>query len=95
VDPSAAPRRLQSLFTRDAGASDVHVSLVTGGGHDPTPAVVKAGGSAPEQAGERVVVVEAADRSGVAPELAGSKRTAPEQGSLGRLVKKARVCSKM
>jgi hypothetical protein len=30
-----------------------------------------------------------------APEPAGSKRVAPEQGSLDRPVKKARVCSKM
>jgi hypothetical protein len=71
------------------------VSLVTGGGHSPTPAVAEAVGSAPEHAGERVVVVEAADRSGTTPELAGSKRAAPEKGSSSRPVKKARVCSKM
>jgi hypothetical protein len=53
------------------------------------------GGTAPEQAGERVVIIEVADLSGVAPELAGSKRAAPEQGSSGRPVKKARVHSKM
>jgi hypothetical protein len=53
------------------------------------------GGSAPEHAGERAVVVEAVDRSRAAPELAGSKRTAPEQGQSGRPMKKAQVRSKM
>jgi hypothetical protein len=71
------------------------VSLITGGGHGTTPVVAKAKGSAPKQAGERVAVVKAADRSGKASELAGSKRAAPELGSSGRLVKKARVRSKM
>jgi hypothetical protein len=36
AEPSAAPRRLQSLLIRGGGAPDVHVSLVTGGGHGPT-----------------------------------------------------------
>jgi hypothetical protein len=71
------------------------VSIVGGRGPDMTSAVVEAGGSAPEQAGERIAVVEAVDRRGAAPELAGSKRAAPEQGSSGRPVKKARVHSKM
>jgi hypothetical protein len=80
------------------------VSLVTGGSQSPTPAVVEAGGSAPERAGGRVAVVEAAVRSGAAPESAGSKRATPEQGSKhaaheqgssGRLTKKPRVHSKM
>jgi hypothetical protein len=74
---------------------DVHVSLITSGGHGTTPVVAKAKESAPEQAGERVAVVKAADRSGKASELAGSKRAAPELGSSGRPVKKARVRSKM
>jgi hypothetical protein len=52
-------------------------------------------GDSPRAGGERVAAVEAADRSGVAPELAGSKRVAPEQGLLGRPVKKPRVRSKM
>jgi hypothetical protein len=64
-------------------------------GPQSNPAVAEAVGSAPEHAGERVVVVEAADRSGTTPELAGSKRAAPEKGSSSRPVKKARVCSKM
>jgi hypothetical protein len=81
VEPSAAP--------------DVHVSLVTGGGHGPTPAAVEAGGSALERAGERVATVEAAGRSGVALESGGSKHVAPEQGSSDRPVKKAWVRSKM
>jgi hypothetical protein len=68
VEPSAAPRHLQSLLIRGGGAPDVHVSLVAGRGHDPTPAVAEAGGSAPKHAGERVVIVEAADRSGATPE---------------------------
>jgi hypothetical protein len=45
--------------------------------------------------GERSAAIEAADRIGAAPELAGDKRTAPEQGSSCRLVKKSRVRSKM
>jgi hypothetical protein len=60
-----------------------------------TPAVVDAGGSAPEQSEECVAVVEAVDRSGAAPELAGSKRVDPKQGSSGRSTKKSRLCSKM
>jgi hypothetical protein len=71
------------------------VSLIAGGGHDLTPTVAKAGGSAPEREGEHVVAVEAAVRSGAAPELAGSKRAAPEQGLVGRPVKKAQLHSKM
>jgi hypothetical protein len=51
VESGAAPRRLQSLLMRGGRAPNVHVSLVTDGGHDPTPAVVVAGGSAPELAG--------------------------------------------
>jgi hypothetical protein len=43
VDPSATPRRLQSL-------------LIRGEGHDPTPVVAEARGSAPGQAGERVAI---------------------------------------
>jgi hypothetical protein len=96
---------LQSLLIRGGGALDVHVSLVAGGGHSPTPAVAEAGGTAPERVGEGVAAVEAASRSGAAPEMAGpkhagpepvsSKCAAPEQGSSGHLVKKARVHSKM
>jgi hypothetical protein len=95
AEPSAAPRHLQSLLIRGGGAPDVHVSLIAGGGHDPSPVVAEAGESAPEQAGERATIVTAADRSRAAPELAGSKCTAPKQGSSGRQVKKARVRSKM
>jgi hypothetical protein len=83
------------LLIRGGGAPDVHVSFVVGGGLSPTPTDVEAEGLASERAGERVAVVEAVGRSGAAPELAGSKRTAPEQGSLDRPVKKARVHSKM
>jgi hypothetical protein len=89
TEPSATPRRLQSLLIQGSGAPDVHVSLVAGGGHDPSPAVAEAREPAPERAGVRVATVEVVDRSGTAPEVAGSKRTAPEQGSSGRLVKKA------
>jgi hypothetical protein len=71
------------------------VSLITGGGHGPTPAVAEAGESAPEPAGELVATVVAVDRSGTAPELAGLKRTSPKRGSSDRPVKKARVHSKM
>jgi hypothetical protein len=54
--------------------------------------------------GENVAAVEAASRSGEAPETAdssravpemGSKCVAPEQGMSDRLVKKAQVRSKM
>jgi hypothetical protein len=61
TEPSATPRRLQSLLIRGGGAPDVHVSLITGGDRDLTPAMVEAGGLAPEQAGERIAIVEAAD----------------------------------
>jgi hypothetical protein len=80
------------------------VSLVAGGGQAPTPAIAKAGGLAPERAGEHVAAVEAADRSGAAPELVGSrraaleqgsKRAAPKQGLSAPPVKKPRVRSKM
>jgi hypothetical protein len=104
AEPSAAPRHLQSLLIRGGGAPDIHVSLVTGGGHGPTPTVAEAGGTAPEHVGESVAAAEATGRSGVVPETVaskrtapeqGSKRAAPEQGSSDRPVKKARVRSKM
>jgi hypothetical protein len=57
--------------------------------------VAEVGGSAPEQPGERSTAIEVASRSGVAPELVGSKHTTPEQGLSGRPVKKSRVRSKM
>jgi hypothetical protein len=66
AEPSAAPRRLQSLLIRGGGAPDVHVSLVPGGGHGPTPAVVEAGGSAPEHTRESVTAIEAVGRGGAA-----------------------------
>jgi hypothetical protein len=78
AESGASPRGLQSLLIRGGGAPDVHVSLVAGGGHGPIPAVAEVGGSAPERARERVAAVEVADRSGATPELAGSKRAAPE-----------------
>jgi hypothetical protein len=105
AEPSAAPRRLQSLLIRGGGASDVHVSLVTSGGHSPTPAVAEVGGTAPEPMGESVATVEAVGRSEAAPEMTGSqcatpksvglKRATPQQGMSDRPVKKARVHSKM
>jgi hypothetical protein len=73
-------------------------------GHGPTPAAAEARGSALERMGESVAAVEAAGRSGAAPETVdprravpeqGLKRAAPEQGTSVRLVKKARVRSKM
>jgi hypothetical protein len=104
AEPSSAPRRLQSLLIRGGGAPTVHVSLVAGGGHGPTPAIAGAGGTTPERTGESIATIEAAGRSGAAPETAGlrraapelgSKQAAPDQGSSDRPVKKARVCSKM
>jgi hypothetical protein len=86
------------------GAPDVHVPLIAGGGHGPTPVVAEAGGTALERMGENVVAVEAVDRSREAPETADSSRAIPEQGSKcatpeqgmsDRPVKKARVRSKM
>jgi hypothetical protein len=47
AEPSVVPRRLQSLLIQGGRAPDVHVSLVTGGGHDPAPVTAEAGGSAP------------------------------------------------
>jgi hypothetical protein len=64
-------------------------------GQGSTPAVAEAGGSAPERPGEHSATVEAAYRSGVAPELASSKCASPEQGSSGRPTKKSRLRSKM
>jgi hypothetical protein len=78
AEPSAALRRLQLLLIRGGGASKVHVSLVAGGGHGPTSAVVEAGGTAHEQIGVNVATVEAAGRSGAAPETTSSERAAPE-----------------
>jgi hypothetical protein len=104
AEPSAAPRRLQSLLIRGGGAPEVHVSLVAGGGQGSPPAVAEVGGSAPERAREKAAAIEAAGQSGVAPESVGPRRTAPEQGSKGAApelslsdhpVKKARVRSKM
>jgi hypothetical protein len=51
AEPSAAPRSLQSLLIRGGGAPDVHVSLITSGGHGPTPAVAEARGTTPEHMG--------------------------------------------
>jgi hypothetical protein len=51
VEPSAAPRRLQSLLIRGGGTPDVHVPLIAGGGHGLTPAVAEAGGIAPSEWG--------------------------------------------
>jgi hypothetical protein len=80
AEPGAAPRCLQSLLIRGGGVSNVHMSLVTGGGHSPTPGCRGGQGvSPPQRARERVAAVKAANRSRVAPELAGSKRAALEQ----------------
>jgi hypothetical protein len=104
VEPSTTPRHLQSLLIRGGGAPDVHVSLVTGGGHGPTPVVAEAGGSAPERTRVSATAIDAAGRGGVAPEMEGprrvapmqgSKRAAPETGLSDRPVKKALVRSKM
>jgi hypothetical protein len=104
AEPSAAPRSLQSLLIQGGGAPDVHVPLIAGGGRGPSPAVAEARGATPEQMGENVATVEAADQSRKAPDTAdsscavpeqGSKRTAPEHDMSDRPVKRARVCSKM
>jgi hypothetical protein len=104
AEPSVVPRRLQSLLIRGGGAPDVHVSLVADGGHGPAPVIAETGGSAPERTEESVTTVEAAGRSGRAPETAdtrcavpkqGLKRAAPEQGTSDHPVKKAWVRSKM
>jgi hypothetical protein len=81
VDPSAAPRCLQSLLIRGGRAPDVHVPLVAGDGHGPSPTIAKAGETAPERMRENVAAVEAADRSREAPETAASSRAVPKQGS--------------
>jgi hypothetical protein len=62
AESGAAPRRLQSLLIRGGGAPDVHVSLVTRGGQEPTPAIAGTGGSAPERMGERVATVKAVEQ---------------------------------
>jgi hypothetical protein len=53
AEPSATPRRLQSLLIRGGGAPEVHVSLVAGGGQCPPPAIVEVGGSAQSARGRR------------------------------------------
>jgi hypothetical protein len=104
VESGAAPWCLQSLLIWGGGAPDVHVSLVAGGGQGPTPTITGTRGSAPERTGERVAAVEVVDRTGAAPESAGPKRVAPEQGSKrvapeqglsNHPVKKPRASSKM
>jgi hypothetical protein len=80
AEPSAAPRRLQSLLIRGDGAPDVHVSLADGGGHGPALAAVEAGGSAPERTEESVAAVEAAGRGGAAPKIVLQRRAVPKQG---------------
>jgi hypothetical protein len=102
AEPSAAPWCLLSLLIRGGRAPNIHVSLIAGGGHGPTPASWRPGG---QPLSERWRVLLPADRSGAALEAAGLKCTAPEsaglkradleQGLLDRLVKKARVRSKM
>jgi hypothetical protein len=49
VEPSTAPWRLQSFLIQGGGAPDVHVPLIAGGGHGPTPAVAEAGGKPPSE----------------------------------------------
>jgi hypothetical protein len=78
AEPSAAPRRLQSLLIWGGRAPDVHLPLVAGGGHGPNPTIAEAGGTALEQMGENVATVEAAGRSGQAPETTGSRCVIPE-----------------
>jgi hypothetical protein len=78
VEPSAAPRHLQSLLIRGGGAPDVHVLLIACGGHGPTPSVAEAGGTAPERMGENVAAADAAGRSGEMLETMGSRRVVPE-----------------
>jgi hypothetical protein len=63
VEPSAAPRRLQPLLIRGSGALDVHVSLVTGGGHGPTPTVAKAGDQPPSKRGRVLPPVRRRDEA--------------------------------
>jgi hypothetical protein len=48
---STAPRRLQSLLIQGGGALDVHVPLIAGGGHGPSPSIAEAGGTTPERVG--------------------------------------------
>jgi hypothetical protein len=70
-----------------------------GGGHGPTPVAVDARGTAPERTGESVTAVEAAGRSGAAPEThsprAGLEARGPREGHVGPPGEEARVSSKM
>jgi hypothetical protein len=72
AEPSASPQRLQSLLIRGGGGPNVHVPLIAGGGHSPSPAIAEAGETAPEGMSENVAAVEAAYRSREAPETADS-----------------------
>jgi hypothetical protein len=69
------------LLIWGGGAPDVHVSLVTGGGHGSTPAIVEAGGSAPERMGGWSRL-GAAGRSGAAPQDGGPEVHSPRAGRL-------------
>jgi hypothetical protein len=51
AEPSAAPLCLQLLLIRGGGAPDVHVPLIAGGGHGPSPSIAEAGGTTPSEWG--------------------------------------------
>jgi hypothetical protein len=67
VEPSAGPRRLQSLLIQGGGAPDVHVSLVTGEGHNPTPSVAETEGSAPDKRGSVLSLLRRRSEAGQPP----------------------------
>jgi hypothetical protein len=81
AEPSAAPLCLQLLLIRGGGAPDVHVPLIAGGGHGPSPSIAEAGGTTPSEWGGNVAAAEAAVRSREALETADLSRAVPEQGS--------------
>jgi hypothetical protein len=95
---------LQTLLIR-GGELRMFMCPSSSAGVPVQPRPLRRPGYSPPLAEESVAAVEVAGQSGAAPETAGprhatpepagSKRAAPEQGLSDRLVKKARVRSKM
>jgi hypothetical protein len=84
AEPGAAPRCLQSLLIRGGGVSNVHMSLITGGGHSPTPGCRGGQGVSPPRAGEGACCC----RQGGGPKqsssrVGGLKARSPRAGLVG------------
>jgi hypothetical protein len=91
----APPRGACSRYLSGAAEPRIFTFPSSSAGPGANPDYRRGRRSAPEWSVERIAAVEAPDRSGAAPELAGSKLAAPEQGSSGRPTKKSQVHTKM